>query len=396
MKKKLDLAILCGGKGKRLKEITKNNSKPLLKLKNNKFLDILINFYKKYDLNKIYLLVGHKSYLYKNYHNKLVNLIRIECIIENQPLGTGGALYQLKNKIKNDFILINGDSYLDYDFIKFVSKFNQSKNICKIALIKNANYKSNKKLTSLDLNKNKKLIFNEKSKYMNAGVYLFKKDIFKYIKKKKFISLENEIIPKLIKKKLVFGEKNESFFIDIGTKKNLILARKNLLRNTMKKSIILDRDGVINYDYGYVYKYSNFKFKKGVIEFLKKLNTNKFKIIIITNQSGIGRGYYLKSDFFNLHKKIKSYLSKKNIFIDDVYFCPHHPRHAKDKYKKKCFCRKPKPGMILKAIKENNLDRRDLFMIGDKRSDFLAAKNSSIKFFYAEENILKQFKNIFN
>ena len=63
---------------------------------------------------------------------------------------------------------------------------------------------------------------------------------------------------------------------------------------------------------------------------------------------------------------------------------------------KKCFCRKPKPGMILKAIKENNLDRRDLFMIGDKRSDFLAAKNSSIKFFYAKENILKQFKNIFN
>ena len=101
MKKKLDLAILCGGKGKRLKEITKNNSKPLLKLKNNKFLDILINFYKKYDLNKIYLLVGHKSYLYKNYHNKLVNLIRIECIIENQPLGTGGALYQLKNKYQD-------------------------------------------------------------------------------------------------------------------------------------------------------------------------------------------------------------------------------------------------------------------------------------------------------
>lgn len=156
----------------------------------------------------------------------------------------------------------------------------------------------------------------------------------------------------------------------------------------------MDRDGVINYDYGYVHKYKNFHWRPGVIQALKLLNKKNFYIFIITNQSGIGRGYYSIDDFYLLHQKLTQFLLKKKIFIDHIKFCPHHPVHGRGIYKKKCNCRKPGNKMI-EQLKENWLiDIDKSFMIGDKSSDQKAAKKSKIKFFYAEKNLYNQVKNI--
>ena len=118
-----DLVILCGGKGLRLKSLTKKFPKPLLKINNIPFLDYLINFYQKYNFKKIYLLAGYKgNQIKKLYDKKNFNFIDIEVIIEKNEMGTGGSLLQLKKKINNDFILINGDSFVDYNFENFKSK----------------------------------------------------------------------------------------------------------------------------------------------------------------------------------------------------------------------------------------------------------------------------------
>ena len=180
MKKNLDLAILCGGRGTRLKELTKYNSKPLIKINNIPFINYIINFYKKFNFNKIYLLLGHKSYLYKKYHNQIINSIQVECIIEKKELGTGGAISQLKNKVLNNFLLVNGDSFLNYNFNKFILNFEKSKSICKIGLIENKNYKSNKKLSNISILNNKNLKFSSSSKLMNAE-YIFLKKKFSII-----------------------------------------------------------------------------------------------------------------------------------------------------------------------------------------------------------------------
>ena len=116
----IDLVILCGGKGSRLKSFTKKIPKPLLKINNITFLDNLISYYQKYDFKNIYLLAGYLGEkIKKKYENKSVNFINLKVIVEKSPKGTGGALNLIKNKVKNNFLLINGDSFVEYDLLKF-------------------------------------------------------------------------------------------------------------------------------------------------------------------------------------------------------------------------------------------------------------------------------------
>ena len=388
-----DLVILCGGKGLRLKSLTKKFPKPLLKINNIPFLDYLINFYQKYNFKKIYLLAGYKgNQIKKLYDKKNFNFIDIEVIIEKNEMGTGGSLLQLKKKINNDFILINGDSFVDYNF----ENFNKIKKnfLGKILMSSKNNYKENKKLIGLKINNKDQIYFSKNSNFFNAGVYYFKKEIFKYIKKKS--SLENDILPVLINSKKICGLTTEGYFIDIGLPKNLKLAKKNLISQVERPSVFFDRDGVLNHDYGYVNKYSEFKWKKNVLKALEYLNSKNYYIFIITNQAGIGRGYYNEDQFKKLHKKIKEDLSKKKIYFDDVVYCPHHPTEAIGAYKKKCQCRKPNNLLIKNIYKKWPILKAKSLMIGDKDSDRACAKKSKIKFFWSEKDLYLQLREKIN
>jgi len=139
------------------------------------------------------------------------------------------------------------------------------------------------------------------------------------------------------------------------------------------KALFLDRDGVINIDHGYLYQPEKFEFIDGVFAACKQFQQAGYKIIVVTNQSGIGRGYYTEDDFHHLTKWMIEQFKQQDIEILDVYFCPHHPEKALDKYLKDCNCRKPKPGMLLKGLSEHQLDAEHCIMIGDKGSDMKAA-----------------------
>lgn len=388
---KLDLVILCGGRGSRLGRITKNTPKSLIKIEKINFLDHIINFYKKYDFSNIYLLTGYKNSKFIKYKNLKRNLIDIKLIKEQKIMGTAGALFQLKKKIKNDFILVNGDSYLNYNFNRFLNK-DLKNSYGKIILIKNKNYKDNKKLVHLKVDKSGTVTFSNKSKLMNAGIYYFKKKILKLIKNN-YYSLEDDLLPKLINKEYIKGFVTKGYFVDIGTITNLKRCKKNFRKNINSKCAFLDRDGVINHDYGYVHTIKKLKYKKGVINGLRRLSLSH-KIFIITNQAGIGRGMYTMSEFISLHKKIKTFFLKKNIYIDDIKFCPHHPVDGIGKYKKLCECRKPNNGMIKNILKENFVNKKKSFMIGDKKTDLLCAKKSNLKFYYTEKNFDNLIKKI--
>jgi D-glycero-D-manno-heptose 1,7-bisphosphate phosphatase len=147
------------------------------------------------------------------------------------------------------------------------------------------------------------------------------------------------------------------------------------------KAAFLDRDGVINIDKNYVYKIDDFEFKEGIFELLKLLQDKGFTLFVVTNQSGIGRGYYTLDDFKKLTDYMINELKKRGFEIKEVAFCPHHPDVE-------CYCRKPNPGMILNLAKKYNIDLKNSILIGDKQSDIEAGKNAGVGKTYLVENSL--------
>lgn len=392
-----ECVILAGGIGSRLKNLTKKTPKPLIQIKNFVFLDYLLWNVCRTSVSKVYLLVSYKSQKFiEKYSKKKIFNTSIEVIVEKKRSGTGGALNAVKRKITNDFFLLNGDSFFNIDLDHFKKKSQENNQLISIALLKNKNYKSNKTLTALTLLK-KKIVFSKKNLFMNSGVYFIKKKFLNTLKNK-VLSLEKNILPELIKKEQVSGEiYSKKFFIDIGTKKNLLLAKKKLPLLNKNKAFLLDRDGVINEDRGYIYKIKDFKILKGVIEGIKYLNKNKYIVCVVTNQSGIGRGLYNESDLNKLHKHLQYKLNKKGAHIDNFYFCPFHETGGIGKYKKKSFFRKPNPGMLLQAMKEFNICNKKSFMIGDKPTDKLASRRARVKFNYKKNySFKKQIEEIVN
>ncbi len=145
------------------------------------------------------------------------------------------------------------------------------------------------------------------------------------------------------------------------------------------KAVFLDRDGVINEDKGYVHRIEDFKIYPEVFPALKKLQEAGYKLLIVTNQSGIALDYYTEEDFKKLTDYMLNVFEKEGIHIDKVYYCPHHENGTNPKYTLKCECRKPESGMIRKGIEEFNIDPSKSFLIGDKENDIKAAHKEGVK-----------------
>ena len=161
-----------------------------------------------------------------------------------------------------------------------------------------------------------------------------------------------------------------------------------------KRAAFLDRDGTINYDYGYVYKYTDFKLRPHVLKGLKYLTKNKYLIFIVTNQAGIAKGKFTISDLRKLNKKLINFFNKNGININEIQYCPYHPNAVINKYKKKTNLRKP-GNLMIKILKSKwSIDVKKSFMIGDKKSDKLAAYKSGLYFEYVKKNFYKQIKKI--
>ena len=145
------------------------------------------------------------------------------------------------------------------------------------------------------------------------------------------------------------------------------------------KALFLDRDGVINYNFGYVYKINKFKFIEGIFNLVETAKKKGYLVIVVTNQAGIGRGLYTEKDFLILMKWVKIKFKENNSSIDDVFFSPFHPKHGIGSYKKDSYLRKPNPGMLIDAQKKHKIDLSKSMIIGDNISDIKAGKLAGLK-----------------
>ena len=397
----MKVLILAGGKGTRMSSLTKNNiPKPMILLNGIPILERIILSFKKNGIKNFILSV---NYL----HKKIMEYfkdgkkwgVNIEFIIENYPLGSGGSLYYLKDKMQDDFIVCSGDLVLDVDINKIIDFHRKNKALITIVTHPNSHpYDSD--LITVDKNnrvlhiKNK---FEKRNYYYNnlvsAGLYIVNNKTLKYFKTEKPLNLEHDFINSFIKSHKVFSYKSYEYIKDVGTPERLKMAEKDLQNGIVEKknaqnkqkAIFIDRDGVINKYKGFINKVSQIELLEKVDEAIRIINSSGYLAIIVSNQPVIARGECSYKEVNEMFKKIETLLGESGAYIDGYYFCPHHPHSGyKGEIKKlkiNCNCRKPNIGMLLTAVKDYNLDLSKCIIIGDTNTDVITGKNANIETF---------------
>ncbi|WP_075780558.1 HAD-IIIA family hydrolase [Marinitoga sp. 1137] len=369
--------ILAGGLGTRLKSVVRDIPKPMALIGDKPFLEHQVNILKENGFEKVLLLTGYKSEIIEDYFKDGKEFgIKIEYSKEQEPLGTGGAVFNAWKKLDEKFILLNGDTFFDiqyeivFDFINekkanalIVLRF--SEDISRYGFVEiDENYKITKFIEK------GKLPENRIDGYINGGIYYFKKDILKkYYEqyKNQKISIETDIFPKLIEENKLYGLPTGGKFIDIGIPEDYQKAQKIIpewIKKERKPGLFIDRDGTIIEDSGYVHG-TNLKFIDKTFDIIKKAKEEGKYVIIITNQAGIAKGKFTEEESIKTTEYIIEYYRKKGITIDNYYYCPYHPEGTIEKYKKYSLARKPNSGMILKACEDYRIDLKNSMMVGD-------------------------------
>jgi D-glycero-D-manno-heptose 1,7-bisphosphate phosphatase len=231
---------------------------------------------------------------------------------------------------------------------------------------------------AVQLNGNNVLSMNEKTGQgeglINGGIYLFEKDVLYSLLPDGASSIEKDLQPRLIENKALVGLPYRGFFIDIGVPETYNAAQATLPRwknNRSRPFLLLDRDGTLIVEKNYLSDPEEVEVIPGVIKGLRTLRDKGFRFVVLSNQAGVGRGYYKENDVYAVNNRMLELLSQQGITFDGVFFCPHHPDAG-------CLCRKPRPGMAYKAMDEIGFSLEKAAFIGDKACDIELGKSLGI------------------
>ena len=391
--------ITAGGKGTRLSSIANDIPKPMVRIVDKPILQYQIECLKENSINEIYIILGHLGHVIKDYFGDGSEFgVRIHYIVEEEPLGSGGALFFLRDKIKEDFVFLFGDLMLDVDFQRMALFHKQNKSI--ITLLSHPNsHPFDSDLLIVDENNvvlgidSKRNIRNYNyHNLVNSGVYIVSNRIFDtFFKTCCKTDFEKDVVNLEIPNKDVFSYHSSEYVKDAGTPdryysvcddvKNGIVKDKNLRKP--QKCIFFDRDGTINKYKGFIRNVDDIELEDKASECLKFLNRSEYLSIIITNQPVIARGEVTIEQLLTFHNKIETLLGKDGVYYDDLFYCPHHPDSGFDgeikELKIDCDCRKPKIGLILKAKERYNIDLEHSYFVGDSTMDIQTGINAGIK-----------------
>ncbi|OAI25617.1 histidinol phosphate phosphatase [Methylosinus sp. R-45379] len=375
--------ILVGGKGTRLGALAAATPKPLMAIDEDMvFLDLLLFEIARHGFQDILLLAGHLAdKIAQRYDGRSIHGAAVRVIVESVPAGTAGALKNAEPLLDPIFLLVNGDTLFDVNLRRLTALIESDPNLMGALALRRTSNAS--RYGSVVTENGYVVAFHEKqcgagAALINGGVGVFRREILGCVGEWPS-SMELNVYPRLAKARTLAGAEFEGYFIDIGTPDSLFEARRDLSARR-RPAVFFDRDGVLNRDFGYSHRAEEFDWIPGAIEAIRCVNDSGGLVIVVTNQSGVGRGLFRIEDVQRFHTAMSEQLAAAGAHIDAFYFCPYHPEAIDIEWRHPDHPdRKPNPGMILQALEDWPIDVAMSFLVGDKESDVEAARRGGIR-----------------
>jgi D-glycero-D-manno-heptose 1,7-bisphosphate phosphatase len=379
----MQAVVLVGGVGSRLGSLAKRRPKPLLDVAGRPFIEHSLLNLRRFGFDSFLLLAGHLSTVVEEMIGPDTAFARslnaeVKVVVEPRAMGTGGALAYARDHLAQTYLLTNGDTFFDFNVLD-LTVTRQPSWLGRIALRR---VPDARRYGLVETRNGCVTGFLEKPAVamgglINGGVYWLKREVAE--RATEFpCSLEADIFPMLAQEGRLEGAEYTGLFVDIGVPEDLARAGPILLSALRRPAVFLDRDGTLNHDAGYTHRIEDFRWVAGVPELIKRLNDAGILVFVVSNQSGVARGYYGLGEVEALHRWMNADLMRIGAHIDDFRFCPHHPQGQVPDYSKVCGCRKPQPGMIEELLAQWSLDPARCLMIGDKETDAEAARRAGI------------------
>ena len=403
----MKVVIMAGGRGTRISELFPDIPKPLISIEGIPVLERELCSLRKQGFSDFIFTVSHMADKIINYFGDGEKLgVHIEYFVENEPLGNAGALLKIRDKLRGDFLLLNADSVFDVDFNRFVEYHKQKGGLVTLFTHPNSHpYDSGLIIANTDGEVERWLTKEDArpqwyQNRVNAGLHIINESVLDKVDidvstigtevngKMVKVDLDRQILKPLCGTGKMFCYDSPEYVKDMGTPERFIgvcadfangtVSAKNL--KNQQRAIFLDRDGTINKYVGFLRDINEFELLPGAAKAIKKINASGYLAIVVTNQPVIARGEVTLEQLQEIHNKMETLLGQEGAYLDGIYFCPHHPDKGFEgeisELKIDCDCRKPKPGMLLRAARDFNIDLTQSWMVGDGKNDIKAGQNA--------------------
>lgn len=402
----MKVVIMAGGKGTRISSVVSDIPKPMIEIGNKPVLEHEIECLREQGFTDIILTVSHLGNTIMEYFQDGRGVspstgqpfgVNIEYFFEKEPLGNGGALFRIREKLTEDFLLLNADALFDVDFNRFVDFHKTHGGLVTLFTHPNSHPYDSGLIIADDNGLVEQWLTKEDDRpefyrnRVNAGLHVISPQILEKEINTAKIDLDRQLLKPLSGIGKMFCYDSPEYVKDMGTPDRYVSVCNDFIMGRVKeknlknkqKAIFLDRDGTINKYVGFLRDIHEFELIEGVAEAIKKINASGYLAIIVTNQPVIARGEVSTAELQEIHNKMETLLGKEGAYVNAIYYCPHHPHKGYvgeiTEYKIECECRKPKPGMLLKAAKDFNIDLSQSWMVGDGENDIKAGLKAGCK-----------------
>lgn len=394
----MQAVIMAGGKGTRLASVIKDIPKPMVPVAGTPLLLHQIRNLKEDGVTDIILVTGYRGHVIRAYFKDGSQFgVNISYFTEEIPLGTAGALWEIRDRLEEDFLLLFGDLFLNVSFRRFRDFHRKGGALLTLFAHPNSHpYDSD----LLEVDENGRVTGwsakntagrGDYDNLVNAGLYMISAKALDRFSPVGAVDLEKEFIAGLIPGGHVLAYRSSEYVKDVGTPDRLRKAerdyRKGICekRNLKKrqKAVFLDRDGTINRYVGFLRDVSQVELEERAAAAIRMLNESEYLAIVITNQPVLARGECSYAMLEQIHRRMYTLLGEKGAYLDGLYFCPHHPDRGFEgeaaELKTDCGCRKPKTGLIERAADEFHIDIHGSWIVGDTGVDIETGIRAGMK-----------------